>query len=348
MQELDDIALLRQYTEQNSEEAFAALVSRHVNKVYSVALRNTRNPHSAEEITQAVFVLLANKAATLGRKVVLSGWLYQTARLTAVTYIRGEMRRARREQEALMQNSPDESAADLWRHIAPLLDDALAGLGEADRYAVVLRYFDGKSLREVGAALGGSEDAAKMRVNRAVEKLRSFFAKRGLVTSTAVLTALISANAVQAAPLGLASSVTTTALAGTSATTINLLAATTTIAMTTLQKTIIATTIAATVSIPLVWVGFSKRKPPVDIDPAIQWAVDAGWSNVARQHPSAAMPGSKKESGKNGQTKTNEPVNIDDDLRNKIQEAVKAGIRAGTLTPEEGKAKVDWLNTEKK
>jgi len=118
--------------------------------------------------------------------------------------------------------------------------------------------------------------------------------------------------------------------------------------MTTLQKTIIAAIIAATVSIPLVWVGFSKRKPPVDIDPAIQRAVDVGWSNVARQHPSAAMPGSKEESGKDGQTKTNEPVNIDDDLRNKIQEAVKAGIKAGALTPEEGKAKIDWLNTQNK
>src|SRR6185437_6021090 len=100
MQELDDITLLRQYTEHNSEEAFAELVTRHVNKVYSVALRHARNPHQAEEITQAVFVILARKSRQLGKKVVLAGWLYQTARLTAVTFIRSETRRSRREQEA--------------------------------------------------------------------------------------------------------------------------------------------------------------------------------------------------------------------------------------------------------
>src|ERR1017187_8948565 len=99
MQELDDIALLRQYAERDSEEAFATLVERHINKVYSVALRLTGNPDQAEEITQAVFVILAGKSRHLGRRVILSGWLYQTARLTAVTYIRGEIRRARREQE---------------------------------------------------------------------------------------------------------------------------------------------------------------------------------------------------------------------------------------------------------
>jgi RNA polymerase sigma factor (sigma-70 family) len=98
MQELDDIALLREYLEHASEEAFATLVTRHVNKVYSVALRHTRNPHQAEEITQAVFVLLAKKARHLGKGVVLSGWLYQTARLTAVTFIRSEIRRARRDR----------------------------------------------------------------------------------------------------------------------------------------------------------------------------------------------------------------------------------------------------------
>ena len=98
MQELDDTALLREYVERGSEEAFAALVTRHVNKVYSVALRHTGNPHSAEEITQAVFVILAKKSRHLGKRVILSGWLYQTARLTAVTFIRGGIRRARREQ----------------------------------------------------------------------------------------------------------------------------------------------------------------------------------------------------------------------------------------------------------
>ena len=214
MHELDDHALLRQYAEHNSEAAFAALVARHVDKVYSVALRHTRNAHAAEEITQAVFVILAKKSGRLGGKVILAGWLYETARLTALTFIRSEIRRARREQEAHMQTALNENDDDAWPHIAPLLDDALAKLSAADRHAIVLRYFDGKSLGEVGAALGASEDAAKKRVARAVEKLRGWFTKRGVTLTATVLTAAISANSVQAAPLGLAATVTAAATKG--------------------------------------------------------------------------------------------------------------------------------------
>ena len=224
MQELDDSALLREYVERGSEEAFAALVTRHVNKVYSVALRLTGNPHSAEEITQAVFVILAKKSLHLGKRVILSGWLYQTARLTAVTLIRGGIRRARREQEACMQTALNENESDLsrrsvteaeatWGQLAPLLDAAMAGLNETDRHAVVLRFFDGKSLREVGAALGANEEAAKKRVSRALEKLRAFFARRGVSSTTAIIAGAISANSVQAAPVALAKSVTAIAVA---------------------------------------------------------------------------------------------------------------------------------------
>ncbi len=213
MQELDDNALLREYVERDSEEAFAALVTRHVNKVYSVALRLTGNPHSAEEITQAVFVILARKSRQLGRRVILSGWLYQTARLTAVTFIRGGVRRARREQEVRMQTALNENESDAWMQIAPLLDAAMAGLNETDRHAVVLRFFDGKSLREVGAALGANEEAAKKRVSRALEKLRAFFARRGVSSTTAIIAGAISANSVQAAPVALAKSVTAIAVA---------------------------------------------------------------------------------------------------------------------------------------
>jgi uncharacterized protein (TIGR03435 family) len=213
MQELDDIALLRQYVEHNSDEAFAALVSRHVNKVYSVALRHTRNPHSAEEITQAVFVILAKKSAHISRKVILSGWLYQTARLTALTHIRGEIRRAHREQEAHVQTVLNEPESDPWPQIAPFLDAAMAGLNERDRHAVVLRFFDGKSMKEVGVALGTGEDAAKMRVNRAVEKLRHYFARRGIAVSAGLMTAAITGNSVQAAPSVLAKSISAVAVA---------------------------------------------------------------------------------------------------------------------------------------
>jgi RNA polymerase sigma factor (sigma-70 family) len=213
MQELDDIALLREYVERDSEEAFATLTTRHVNMVYSVALRHTRNPHQAEEITQAVFVILAQKARQLGRRVILSGWLYQTARLASITFIRSEIRRTRREQEAHMQTITNENEAGDWRQIAPLLDTAMTGLSETERHAVVLRYFDGKSMREVGGALGTTEDAAKKRVNRAVEKLQKFFLKRGIDSTAEAITGAISSNAVQAAPAALAKIITTAALA---------------------------------------------------------------------------------------------------------------------------------------
>ncbi len=213
MQELDDNALLREYLERGSDEAFAALVTRHVHKVYSVALRHTGNPYSAGEITQAVFVILARKSRRLGRRVILSGWLYQTARLTAVTFIRSEIRRARREQEAQMQTALNENESALWTQIAPLLDAAMAGLNETDRTAVVLRFFDGKSMAEIGAALGANENAAKKRVNRALEKLRKYFSKRGVTSTAETLAGTISANSVQTAPALLAKTATTVALA---------------------------------------------------------------------------------------------------------------------------------------
>ena len=213
MPEMDDIELLAQYARGNSEAAFATLVTRHVNLVYSTALRSVGNPHAAEEITQAVFIILARKAQGLSQRTVLSGWLYQTTRLTAANFLRGEIRRQRREQEAYMQSLLNEPEPEIWPQIAPLLDTAMELLGEKDRNAIVLRYFENKNLGEVGLALGASEDAAKMRVNRALEKLRKFFTKRGATLSTALIVGAVSANSVQAAPMALAKSVTAVAIA---------------------------------------------------------------------------------------------------------------------------------------
>ena len=219
----DDLTLLRDYARGNSEEAFAALVSRHVNLVYSVALRQVRDPHLAEEITQAVFIILARKAASLGPKTILSGWLCRTARYASANALTIQRRRQRREQEAFMQSQLDqvqddlsrrsEAEAETWTQIAPLLNGALEQLGQKDHDAVVLRFFEGRNFKEVGAALGASEDAAKMRVNRALEKLRTFFTKRGVSSTTAIIAGVISAHSVQAAPVALAKSVTAVALA---------------------------------------------------------------------------------------------------------------------------------------
>ena len=217
MSELDDHELMAQYAQgprARSEMAFAALAERYVNLVFSTARRSVGNTHAAEEITQAVFIILANKAGTLSRRVVLSGWLYQTTRLTAANFLRGEIRRQKREQEAFMQSTLVEPADDLaWRQIAPLLDDALGKLDERDRNAIVLRFFENKNLREVGLALGASEDAAKMRVNRALGKLRKIFGKRGASVSVAAIAGAVSVNSVQAAPMGLAKTISAVAIA---------------------------------------------------------------------------------------------------------------------------------------
>jgi RNA polymerase sigma factor (sigma-70 family) len=221
MQVLDDMELVREYAATRSEQAFAAIVSRHINLVYSVALRHAGNAHEAQDITQSVFVVLAKKAASLRQGTVLSGWLFQAARMTASNFLRTEARRMHREQEAYMRSTLNEAEnGDAWKQVAPLLDAAIADLGEKDRNAIVLRYVEGKDLKEVGVALGATEDAAKKRVSRAVEKLRGFFSKRGVMLSSAALAGAISANAVKAAPAGMAAIITAGAIqgAGTTAT----------------------------------------------------------------------------------------------------------------------------------
>jgi RNA polymerase sigma factor (sigma-70 family) len=247
----DDRTLLRQYAEKHSQEAFAALVSRHVNLVYSVALRLVRTPQLAEEVSQSVFTDLARQASQLASDTILTAWLYQVARRTAIDVIRHESRRQLREQVAYELTAMNATAAD-WSHVEPLLDEAMHALDDTDRAAVLLRYFENKSLREVGAALGASDDAAQKRVSRAVERLREFFAKRGVAIGAAGLAVVISANAVQAAPVGLAAAISSAAvLAGTTTVAVTTTATATitkAIAMTTLQKTLIVATLAVTVS----------------------------------------------------------------------------------------------------
>ncbi|HUA67318.1 MAG TPA: sigma-70 family RNA polymerase sigma factor [Candidatus Saccharimonadales bacterium] len=210
----DDMELVRQYAAHQSESAFTALVSRHTNLVYSVALRRTGNPQLAEEVTQAVFVILARKAGSLNEKTILPSWLYRTACYVSGHAFKHELRRQQREQEAYMQSTLNEAGTDAaWKQLSPLLEDAMLRLGQTDRDALVLRFFEGRSLNEVGTALGASEDAAKKRVNRAVEKLRKFFTKHGITLSTAVIASAVSANSVQAAPAMLAKTATAVALA---------------------------------------------------------------------------------------------------------------------------------------
>ena len=200
----DDMTLVREFAARQSEPAFAALVERHLSLIHSAAVRQTGDTHLAEEITQAVFIILARKAATLGPKTVLSAWLYRTTRYAAADALKTRRRRHAREQEAFMQSILNQPDTDAWAQLAPLLDDALNELGETDRTALVLRFFENKSAREVAEALRMEEGAAQKRVARALEKLRAIFVKRGVTLAATVIAGAVAANSVQAAPVGLA------------------------------------------------------------------------------------------------------------------------------------------------
>jgi len=200
MTELEDHELLAHYVHTESDSAFSALVERYVNLVYSAALRFTGNSHHAEEISQAVFIILARKAGGLPRDTVLSGWLYQTARFTAANFLKSEIRRQNREQEAYMNSTSNDSEMASWAQIAPLLDHAMGQLNEKDRNAIVLRFFENKTAQEIATVLKLNEAAAYKRTARALDKLRKFFNQNGVTLSVAVLTTAISVNSVQAAP----------------------------------------------------------------------------------------------------------------------------------------------------
>ena len=213
MNDVDDQELLRRYAHDGSEAAFAGLVSRHIDLVYSAARRMVIDPHLAEDVTQAVFLALAKSAAKTQHICVLSGWLHRTARNLSAATVRGEIRRRARENEVAIMNQ-DASAPDaLWEQLAPHLDEALAQLAAPDRDALLLRYFERKTTREIGERLGLSEDAAQKRIGRALERLRGLFDKRGVAVTAPALAGILSLQAVQQAPAALAASVTASSLA---------------------------------------------------------------------------------------------------------------------------------------
>jgi RNA polymerase sigma factor (sigma-70 family) len=247
MPDANDMDLVRQFARDNSEAAFTELVRRHINLVYSVARRCTGDDGDARDVTQAVFIILARKAASLREKTLLTGWLYETTRFIATRLLRTNARRHAREQEAFMQSTLNETETEnVWTQLAPHLETAMEKLNAADRTLLVLRFYENKTSTEAAALLGIREDAAHKRVVRAIEKLRKFFMRRGVTISGAAIAGALSANSVQAAPAGLAAIVSSTALSGTTITTAAIVAATKTIAMTTFQKTIITATVVVT------------------------------------------------------------------------------------------------------
>ena len=208
MTDQTDSLLLKAYVERRHEAAFNELVHRHVDLVYSAAIRMVRDPQLAEDVTQGAFIALARQASELVERATLAGWLHRTAQNIAAQTVRTIERRRAREQEAFAMSEQISTLPDVWwEQIEPHLDAALGELSDADRDAVVLRYFHKKSAAEIATILGVSDDAAQKRVSRAVEKLREVFAKNKITIGAGSLGILISANAVQAAPAGLATKI---------------------------------------------------------------------------------------------------------------------------------------------
>ena len=258
-----DTELLGKFVREHSEDAFAALVKRHLDLVYSAALRQVRSPELAQEVSQSVFTDLARNASRLRSGTILTAWLYQVARRTAIDVVRRESRRQLRERLAV--EAASMNARTDWNHIEPLLEEAMDALDETDRAALLLRYFENKSLRDVGLALGVNEDAAQKRVSRAVDRLRECFTRRGVAIASSAVGLAISANAVQAAPAGLAPAISG-ALVGAAGHSSAGLLATKTLTMTTIQKTVVASVLAVAVGTGI----YKARQGALDREQVLQ------------------------------------------------------------------------------
>lgn len=213
-----DAQLLREYAADGREPAFGEIVARHTDLVYSAALRQSGAPEAAREIAQSVFIDLARKARTLAKELdehaSLAGWLYRGTRYAVLNSLRDERRRQARDKIVMEQFNPAPAAEDDWACVAPVLDEAMSELGDADREAVLLRYFQNQDFQAVGRALGVSEDAAQKRVSRAVDRLRDLLTERGVAVGATGLVLLISANSIQAAPSGIAATFASVSLTG--------------------------------------------------------------------------------------------------------------------------------------
>ncbi len=251
MADVTDQNLIRAYVRGRCEQSFGELVHRHVDLVHSTALRVVRDASLAEDVTQRVFLTLARHSVNLQERFSLTGWLHETARNLAINTVRGEERRRRREQEAAAMSNLESNESDaVWKQIAPHLDEAIAQLNSVERDVILWRYFERRTAEQIGGRLGLTPEAAQKRVARALDRLRGILTEGGLTVPTASLTALLSTQAVQSAPVGLAASAIT-AVSATSA----ILPATSTLPIimaSTKAKIGLGLVLAASVTTPLV------------------------------------------------------------------------------------------------
>jgi RNA polymerase sigma factor (sigma-70 family) len=245
MHDQSDAQLLRLYAEHGNEAAFREIVERHTGLVYGSALRQVASPDLAQDVAQSVFTDLARKAQTLTRTLdeqsSLLGWLYRSTRFAALTQLRNDHRRQARERQVMEHFDIASETAPEWDRVQPILDEAMSELSEAEREALLLRYFKNTDFRTIGRIFQISEDTAQKRVSRALERLRQHLTNRGVTTTAVALSTALSANAATVAPAGLSAILSSAALAGTTIT------AATAIAMTTLQKTLVLVAVAAAV-----------------------------------------------------------------------------------------------------
>src|SRR5881409_897203 len=219
MHAMDDRELLREYAERRSETAFAELVRRHLDWVHAAALRQTGDAALAQDVAQSVFVLLSRKARAVAARSKVGGWLFQTTSFVAARARRSEVRRLHREQAVSAMNVlPHDDAEADWNRLEPQLDEAVGKLPESDRVAVLLRFYERKPLREVGECLGTTEEGARKRLGRAVEKLRKYLTHRGMTLSTGALAGVLAERVVIGAPAALEASVTNAVLAASTGT----------------------------------------------------------------------------------------------------------------------------------
>ena len=214
---IDDAELLRRYSGAGSEAAFTELVGRHISLVYFTALRRTGDSALAHDIAQSVFSTAARKSAGLAGHPSVTGWLYTTTRHLADKAVRKEQTRRRYEQDAAMHELTAAEPSCEWERLRPIIDDVLDGLDERDREAILIRFFEGRPFADIGATLRISQDAARMRVDRALEKLRTKLEKRGIQSASAALAVALSTQTGMAVPAGMIAAVSGVAMATTAA-----------------------------------------------------------------------------------------------------------------------------------